>query len=52
MIEMVVVGAHMSGMPLNGQLKELGARFCRASEDRRLPTGSTRLPASPCPSPA
>ncbi|MDX8438965.1 allophanate hydrolase [Mesorhizobium australafricanum] len=29
-IELVVVGAHLSGMPLNGQLKEAGARFCRA----------------------
>ena len=31
-IELVVVGAHLSGMPLNGQLKELGARFCRAAK--------------------
>lgn len=30
-IELVVVGAHLSGMPLNGQLKEAGARFCRAT---------------------
>ncbi|RVC59286.1 allophanate hydrolase [Mesorhizobium sp. M4B.F.Ca.ET.088.02.2.1] len=30
-IELVVVGAHLSGMPLNGQLKEAGARFCRAA---------------------
>ena len=30
-IEIAVVGAHMSGMPLNGQLKELGGRFCRAA---------------------
>jgi allophanate hydrolase len=29
-IELVVVGAHLSGMPLNGQLREAGARFCRA----------------------
>jgi allophanate hydrolase len=29
-IEIAVVGAHLSGMPLNGQLKELGARFNRA----------------------
>ena len=29
-IELVVVGAHMSGMPLNGELRKLGARFCRA----------------------
>ena len=31
MIELVVVGAHLSGMPLNGQLRALGARFCRAA---------------------
>ncbi|AZO50844.1 MAG: allophanate hydrolase [Mesorhizobium sp.] len=30
-IELVVVGAHLSGMPLNGQLKNAGARFCRAT---------------------
>jgi len=29
-IELVVVGAHLSGMPLNRQLKELGAQFVRA----------------------
>jgi allophanate hydrolase len=29
-IELVVVGAHLSGMPLNFQLRELGARFSRA----------------------
>jgi allophanate hydrolase len=28
-IEIAVVGAHLSGMPLNGQLKDLGARFSR-----------------------
>ncbi|MDX8524151.1 allophanate hydrolase [Mesorhizobium sp. MSK_1335] len=32
MIELVVVGAHLSGMPLNGQLKELDARFCRSAK--------------------
>lgn len=31
MIELVVVGAHLSGMPLNGQLKDAGARFCRSA---------------------
>ena len=51
-IEMAVVGAHLSGMPLNGQLTRLGARFCREQRGRRPPTDSTRLPASPCPSPA
>jgi allophanate hydrolase len=30
-IELAVVGAHLSGMPLNGQLKELGAKFCRTA---------------------
>jgi allophanate hydrolase len=29
-IELAVVGAHLSGMPLNHQLQTLGARFCRA----------------------
>ncbi|RWC36999.1 MAG: allophanate hydrolase [Mesorhizobium sp.] len=32
MIELVVVGAHLSGMPLNGQLRDLGARFSRAAK--------------------
>ena len=27
-----VVGAHLSGMPLNGELKNLGARLLEASE--------------------
>jgi len=35
-IAVVVVGAHLSGMPLNGQLKALGGRFLRAS--RTAPT--------------
>ena len=38
-IEIVVVGAHLTGMPLNGELKSRGARFCRAaktSADYRL----------------
>ncbi|RFB79772.1 allophanate hydrolase [Methylovirgula sp. 4M-Z18] len=30
-IDLVVVGAHLSGMPLNGQLSELGAQFLRAT---------------------
>ena len=29
MIEIAVVGAHMSGMPLNGELKRLGGQFAR-----------------------
>ena len=32
LIELAVVGAHLSGMPLNSQLKELGARFCRVAK--------------------
>ncbi|WP_214472143.1 allophanate hydrolase [Mesorhizobium sp. dw_380] len=31
MIDLVVVGAHLSGMPLNGQLNQLGAHFLRAT---------------------
>ncbi|SDA93941.1 allophanate hydrolase [Mesorhizobium qingshengii] len=31
MIDLVVVGAHLSGMPLNGQLSQLGALFSRAA---------------------
>ncbi|MFI0843736.1 allophanate hydrolase [Mesorhizobium sp. IMUNJ 23232] len=30
-IELAVVGAHLSGMPLNWQLQDLGARFCRTT---------------------
>jgi allophanate hydrolase len=30
-VELVVCGAHLRGMPLNGQLLELGARFVRAT---------------------
>ncbi|RWH68035.1 MAG: allophanate hydrolase [Mesorhizobium sp.] len=30
-VELVVVGAHLSGMPLNGQLKEAGASFSRSA---------------------
>jgi allophanate hydrolase len=33
-IELVVVGAHLSGMPLNGDLKRLGGRFLRAVQTR------------------
>ena len=29
-VELAVVGAHLSGMPLNHQLQTLGASFCRA----------------------
>ncbi|WP_442580961.1 allophanate hydrolase [Mesorhizobium sp. ASY16-5R] len=30
-IELAVVGAHLSGMPLNWQLQDLGAHFCRTT---------------------
>ncbi|ESY77401.1 amidase [Mesorhizobium sp. LNHC221B00] len=30
-MDLVVVGAHLSGMPLNGQLNQLGAQFGRAT---------------------
>jgi len=30
-IPLVVVGAHLSGMPLNGELQALGARFVKAT---------------------
>ena len=37
-IELVVVGAHLTGLPLNRELTELGARFVREVETtRRLP---------------
>ena len=32
MIEIAVVGAHLSGMPLNPQLKNLGGQFCRVAK--------------------
>ncbi len=31
LIDLVVVGAHLSGMPLNSQLRDLNARFLRAT---------------------
>jgi allophanate hydrolase len=34
-VEIVVVGAHLSGMPLNGELTALGARFARAARTER-----------------
>jgi allophanate hydrolase len=30
-IELVVVGAHLSGMPLNRELRKAGARYCRTA---------------------
>jgi allophanate hydrolase len=43
MIEIVVVGAHLSGMPLNGELTSRGGQFRRAGET----TKSYRLNALP-----
>ena len=47
-IALAVVGAHMSGMPLNGELAALGARFLEATETSR----DYRLYALPGPPPA
>jgi allophanate hydrolase len=49
-IDLVVVGAHLSGMPLNGQLKELEARFLRmttTAADYRLFSLANQTPAKP-----
>ncbi|MFB2553412.1 allophanate hydrolase [Ensifer soli] len=50
LIELVVVGAHLSGMPLNGQLRDLEARFSRAvttTPDYRLYALAGQVPAKP-----
>ncbi len=50
MIEIVVVGAHLSGMPLNGELTTRGGQFQRATETARsyrlnaLPGGPPKRP--------
>ena len=49
-IALCVVGAHMSGMPLNDELKSYGARFLQASEtapDYRLFALNGQPPARP-----
>jgi len=49
-IDIVVVGAHLSGMPLNIQLRELDARFVREAEtsaDYRLFSLADQTPAKP-----
>lgn len=49
-IELAVVGAHMSGLPLNGDLVRLGARFLRTastSPDYRLYALAGGAPARP-----
>ncbi|WP_232628709.1 allophanate hydrolase [Methylobacterium sp. Leaf118] len=49
-IELAVIGAHLSGLPLNRELTGLGARFLRAGETRSdyrlyaLPGGPPRRP--------
>jgi allophanate hydrolase len=50
LIDLVVVGAHLSGMPLNGQLRELDARFLsktRTSASYRLYELAGQKPAKP-----
>ncbi len=49
-IDLVVVGAHLSGMPLNIQLRDLDARFVRATTtaaDYRLYSLADQTPAKP-----
>jgi allophanate hydrolase len=49
-IALAVVGAHLSGMPLNGELKALGARFLHATAtapDYRLFALAGTTPAKP-----
>ena len=49
-IALCVVGAHMSGMPLNGELKSFGARFLEAAQtapDYRLFALNGKPPARP-----
>jgi allophanate hydrolase len=50
-LSIAVVGAHLSGLPLNGQLRERGATCCRPRPPRRT-TGCSRCPAPRRPSPA
>ena len=49
-IALAVVGAHLSGMPLNGELRALGARFSRpraTAPDYRLYALPARTPPKP-----
>ncbi|MBO9124289.1 MULTISPECIES: allophanate hydrolase [unclassified Rhizobium] len=49
-IDIVVVGAHLSGMPLNGQLRELNASFvreARTTDTYRLYALAGQVPAKP-----
>ena len=45
-IEIAVVGAHLSGMPLNGELASRGGRLLRATETEAIYTLSA-LPGGP-----
>lgn len=50
LINLVVVGAHLSGMQLNGQLRDLDARFsreARTSDAYRLYALAEQVPAKP-----
>jgi allophanate hydrolase len=50
LVNLVVVGAHLSGMPLNNQLRALDARFLKAartSADYRLYALAGQTPAKP-----
>ena len=51
-IAIAVVGAHLSGMPLNGELRGYGARFLRGDHDRAglspLALAGTRPPSPDC----
>jgi allophanate hydrolase len=50
LIDLVVVGAHLSGMQLNGQLRDLDARFsreARTSDAYRLYALAGQIPAKP-----
>jgi len=50
LIDFVVVGAHLSGMPLNGQLRDLNAGFVRTATtapDYRLFSLANQTPAKP-----
>lgn len=49
-VPIVVVGAHLSGMPLNGELVELGGQLlkrCRTAGDYRLFALPNTIPAKP-----
>jgi allophanate hydrolase len=50
LIDLVVVGAHLSGMPLNGQLRDLNARFLRSTTtaaNYKLFSLANQTPAKP-----